>query len=72
MTNRIALSCALAIALNGIAHAGADGKATEILDAARKAIGDRKLDALRTLALEASVQRNVNTTRASTCSPDRC
>ena len=30
MTNRIALSCALAIALSGIAHAGADGKATEI------------------------------------------
>ena len=29
--------------------------------AARKAIGDKKLDALKTLSVEASVQRNVNT-----------
>ena len=59
MNNRIA--CARAIALSGIAHAGADGKATEILNAARKAIGDKKLDALKSLGLEVSVQRNVNT-----------
>lgn len=63
MSNRIALSCVFAIALGGSAgvHAGADGKATEILAAARKAIGDKKLEGLKTLALEASVQRNVNT-----------
>ena len=63
MSNRIVLSCAFAIALTatGIVRAGADGKATEILTAARKAIGDKKLDALKSLALEASVQRNVST-----------
>jgi hypothetical protein len=63
MSNRIALSCALAIALagGGVVRAGADGKATEVLTAARKAIGDKKLEGLKTLAVEASVQRNVNT-----------
>ena len=34
-------------------------KAAEILAAARKAIGDKKLDALKTLSVQASVQRNV-------------
>jgi hypothetical protein len=63
MSNRIALTYALGIALTatGIVQAGADGKATEILTAARKAIGDKKLDTLKSLTLEASVQRNVNT-----------
>jgi hypothetical protein len=60
-SNRIARSCALAIVLtgSGIVHAGADGKATET--PARKAIGDKKLDGLKSRTLEASVQRNVNT-----------
>jgi hypothetical protein len=63
MNNRIALSCALAIALigSGAVRAGSDARATEVLAAARKAIGDRKLESLKTLTVEASVQRNVNT-----------
>ena len=35
------------------------GKAAEILAAARKAIGDKKLDALKTFSLQSSLQRNV-------------
>jgi len=63
MNNRIALSCAFAIVLagSGVLQAGADARATEILAAARKAIGDKKLESLKTLTVEASVQRNVNT-----------
>ena len=37
------------------------GKAAEILAAARKAIGDRKLDALKTFSMQSSLQRNVQT-----------
>ena len=62
MKNQIALSCALALMLGtGGTGAAGDGKATDVLTAARKAIGDKKLDALKTLSVEASVQRNVNT-----------
>ena len=54
----------LATALAAHAPAGdvaaAADKATEVVAAARKAIGDKKLDALRTLSIEASVQRNMN------------
>jgi hypothetical protein len=39
--------------------AAQDAKAGEILAAARKAIGDKKLDALKTLSVQASVQRNL-------------
>ena len=35
------------------------GKAAEILAAARKAIGDKKLDTLKTFSVESSLQRNV-------------
>jgi hypothetical protein len=35
------------------------GKAAEILAAARKAIGDKKLDALKTFSVQSSLQRNV-------------
>ena len=35
------------------------GKAAEILAAARKAIGDRKLDTLKTFSLQSALQRNV-------------
>ncbi len=63
MTNRIAWSCArgLVLAGPGCAGAAADSKATEVLAAARKAIGDKKLEAVKTLSIEASVQRNINT-----------
>ena len=36
-----------------------DAKAIEILAAARKAIGDNKLDALKALSVQASIQRNM-------------
>ena len=62
MNNQLALSCALALVLGGGGtRAAGDAKATDVLTAARKAIGDKKLDALKTLSVEASVQRNVNT-----------
>ena len=35
------------------------GKAAEILSAARKAIGDKKLDTLKTFSVQSSLQRNV-------------
>ena len=37
------------------------GKAAEILAAARKAIGDKKLDALKTFSVQSALQRNVQT-----------
>ena len=37
------------------------GKAAEILAAARKAIGDKKLDTLKTFSVQSSLQRNVQT-----------
>ena len=37
------------------------GKAAEILAAARKAIGDRKLDTLKTFSVQSALQRNVQT-----------
>jgi hypothetical protein len=63
MKNRIAWASALALAfaVTAGARAAADGKAAEVIAAARKAIGDQKLEALKTLSIEASVQRNVNT-----------
>ena len=63
MKNRMALICALALTIAGagVMGAAADSKAAEVIAAARKAIGDKKLEALKTLAVEASVQRNVNT-----------
>jgi len=36
-----------------------DAKAADVLAASRKAIGDKKLDALKTFALEAALQRNL-------------
>jgi hypothetical protein len=35
------------------------GKAADILATARKAIGDKKLDTLRTFSLQSALQRNV-------------
>src|SRR5258705_6399823 len=36
-------------------------KAADILSAARKAIGDKKLDALKTFSLQSALQRNIQT-----------
>jgi hypothetical protein len=66
MRNPLALSCALALVLGaGGTGAAGDGKATDVLTAARKAIGDKTLEALKTLSIEASVQRNVGTLQVS-------
>ena len=64
---RIRMFCTgmLAAALTA-AGAGAQGdKAADVLAAARKAIGDGKVDRVRTLSVEATVQRNVNTMQTS-------
>jgi hypothetical protein len=62
MNNRLMVSGALALALGAAAGAYAeDARAAETMHAARNAIGGKKLEALKTLAIEASVQRNVNT-----------
>ena len=47
------------VAVTTAATVGQDAKATEILAASRKAIGDKKLDALKTLSVEATLQRNL-------------
>jgi hypothetical protein len=47
------------------AVAAKDAKADEVLAAARKAIGDKKLDALKTLSVESSLQRNVGSMQMS-------
>jgi hypothetical protein len=52
---------ALALTVSDQAAPTAPDKSTAILAAARKAIGDRKLESLKTLSVEASLQRNVNT-----------
>jgi hypothetical protein len=41
------------------------GKAAEILAAARKAIGDKKLDSLKTFSVQSALQRNVQTMQMS-------
>jgi len=41
------------------------GKAAEILAAARKAIGDKKLDTLKTFSVQSALQRNVQTMQVS-------
>jgi hypothetical protein len=54
----IALS--LAAGTRPVAAAAEDSKAAQVLAAARKAIGDKKLESLKTVSVEASLQRNVN------------
>ena len=63
MNSRLIAMGALALLMadGGAVRAAGDPKAADVLAAARKAIGDKKLDALKTLSVEASVQRNVNT-----------
>ncbi|HEX9365566.1 MAG TPA: hypothetical protein VF921_03005 [Vicinamibacterales bacterium] len=41
------------------------GKAAEILAAARKAIGDKKLDALKTFSVQSALQRNIQSVQVS-------
>ena len=65
MKTRI-LICAALLAAAGGMRAEGDGKAAEVLAAARKAIGDKKLDALKTLSVEAQVQRNVGAMQLTT------
>src|SRR5688500_18130189 len=68
MRNRLALTCALAFVLAGTGGglAAEDGKAAEVMAAARKAIGDKKLDGVKTLTVEAQVQRNVGAMQMTT------
>jgi hypothetical protein len=67
MNTRI-LMCAigLLLALPGAARAEGDSKAAEVMADARKAIGDKKLEALKTLTLEAQIQRNVGAMQMTT------
>lgn len=68
MRKRIALTCALAFVLTGtgVVLAAEDGRAAEVMAAARKAIGDKKLDGVKTLTVEAQVQRNVGAMQMTT------
>ena len=43
-----------------------DAKATEILAASRKAIGDKKLEGMKSLSVQASIQRNVSNMQMQT------
>jgi hypothetical protein len=55
----IALAAVIAFARPVAFVAQEAGKAVEVLAAARKAIGDRKLDALKTFSVQSGLQRNV-------------
>src|SRR5687767_12273237 len=56
---------ALAVAASAAAPTAAEDKAAEILSAARKAIGGKKLDTLKTFSLDATLQRNMNNIQLS-------
>src|SRR4051812_37724906 len=55
----IAAAAAIAFAQPVAYLAQEANKAVEIIAAARKAIGDKKLDTLKTFSLEAGLQRNI-------------
>src|SRR3954464_13303155 len=59
----VAVAAAIAFAQPVVYIAQEANKAIQIIAAARKAIGDKKLDALKTFSLQGSLQRNVNTSR---------
>jgi hypothetical protein len=59
----VAAAAAIAFAQPVAYIAQETNKAVEILAAARKAIGDKKLDGLKTFSLESALQRNINTTQ---------
>ena len=54
-----AIVIATVLATTPIAYGGQDAKATEVLAAARKEIGGKKLDSLKSLSVQAAAQRNV-------------
>jgi hypothetical protein len=56
-TRTIVVATVLAAA--ALAYAGQDGKATEVLAAARKEIGGKKLDSLKSISVQAAAERNV-------------
>ena len=62
----IGLSAAIVFAGAAVPALAQDAKATEILAAARKAIGDGKLDALKALSVQASIQRNAGNMQMQT------
>ena len=66
MKTRILIYATLLLAAASSVRAEGDSKAVEVLAAARKAIGDKKLDALKTLSVEAQVQRNVGAMQLTT------
>lgn len=57
-TGLVLVAVAAVVPVRGAAE---DSKAVEVLAAARKAIGGKKIEEMKTLSLEASLQRNVNT-----------
>jgi hypothetical protein len=56
----VTAAAAIAFAQPVIYLAQEANKAVEVLSAARKAIGDKKLDALKTFSMQGSLQRNAN------------
>jgi hypothetical protein len=61
------IGCGMALVMAAAAPVSAqDTKAAEILAAARKAIGNSKLDSLKALSVEASIQRNVGSMQMQT------
>jgi hypothetical protein len=61
----LALAAGIAFAQPVAFIAQEAGKAAEILAAARKAIGDKKLDALKTFSVQSALQRNVQSMQLS-------
>jgi hypothetical protein len=61
----LALAAGIAFAQPVAFIAQEAGKAAEILAATRKAIGDKKLDALKTFSMQSALQRNVQTMQMS-------
>ena len=61
----LALAAVIAFAQPVAFIAQEAGKAADILAAARKAIGDKKLDALKTFSVQSALQRNVQTMQVS-------
>ena len=58
----LSIAAVVALAAAGTVRAAAgDAKAAEVLAGARKAIGGNTLDALKTLSVEAALQRNIGT-----------
>jgi hypothetical protein len=57
----VTAAAAIAFAQPAIYIAQEANKAVQVLAAARKAIGDKKLDALKTFSIEAGLQRNLST-----------